>query len=444
VLATVIPAVAIAWAIRPRRDNFDPIEPRLAKDAQPQLFTEVEDVGRKLEQKPPAEVYIDGRVNASVSQRGGLMGIGSRRVMFIGLPLLQGMTTAEFRSVLAHEFGHYHSGDTTLGPWLYKTRAAIGRALESLSERDYVKRPFQLYAILFLRTTLAVSRRQEYAADMLAARHYGGSTHISALRKFIGLSAAYNSYWDMHVAPALQASCRPPLMDGFRHFLAQESVIEGIDRFAEQVIKVETQGRYDSHPPIRERINALAGLDGNVAAGDSVPAISLVKDVQALEAEVLASRFGQSARRYRVVEWEEVGTVVYLPRYEREAARFAPALETVRMTDVPGVLKDPAAFIERVHASTKERIATQAAPKRVPDALTAGIIVALVEHGWRLMAMPGEPLALVKDRQRLLPEVAVGSLKTESPDIARWNSVIGEAGVKELRLAGAPVAARAN
>ena len=29
--------------------------------------------------------------------------------------------------MLAHEFGHFYGGDTKLGPWIYKTRAAIGQ-----------------------------------------------------------------------------------------------------------------------------------------------------------------------------------------------------------------------------------------------------------------------------------------------------------------------------
>ena len=37
-------------------------------------------------QTMPEEVYVVNAVNAFVAQRGGIMGIGSRRVMGIGLP----------------------------------------------------------------------------------------------------------------------------------------------------------------------------------------------------------------------------------------------------------------------------------------------------------------------------------------------------------------------
>lgn len=52
------------------------------------------------------------------------MGVGSKRVMGLGLPLLNALTVSELRAVLAHEFGHFVGGDTSLGKWIHKTRSA--------------------------------------------------------------------------------------------------------------------------------------------------------------------------------------------------------------------------------------------------------------------------------------------------------------------------------
>jgi hypothetical protein len=38
------------------------------------------------------------------------------QLMDVGLPLLAHLTTAEPAAVIAHEFGHYVSGDVGLGP----------------------------------------------------------------------------------------------------------------------------------------------------------------------------------------------------------------------------------------------------------------------------------------------------------------------------------------
>ena len=52
------------------------------------------------------------------------MGFGSRRVMGLGLSLMQILTVSELRAVVAHEFGHFHGGDVAIGPWIHKTSAA--------------------------------------------------------------------------------------------------------------------------------------------------------------------------------------------------------------------------------------------------------------------------------------------------------------------------------
>ena len=84
----------------------------------------------------PEEIYLVSDFNAWVANRGGVMGFGSRRVMGVGLPLLQILTVSQFRAVLAHEFGHYYGGDTKLGPWVYKTRGTIGRTIGNLSQHS--------------------------------------------------------------------------------------------------------------------------------------------------------------------------------------------------------------------------------------------------------------------------------------------------------------------
>jgi Zn-dependent protease with chaperone function len=83
--------------------------------------------------------------------------------MGLGLPLLRVLTISQLRAVLAHEFGHYYGGDTKLGPWIYKTRSAIGRTLDSLRGHEgwssLLQLPFLWYGKMFLRITHAVSRR---------------------------------------------------------------------------------------------------------------------------------------------------------------------------------------------------------------------------------------------------------------------------------------------
>ncbi|MCC6407947.1 MAG: M48 family metallopeptidase, partial [Planctomycetes bacterium] len=168
---SILGAAIILWSLVPRIDRFEPPGKLLTASEHPRLFAELAAVASRTGQAMPSEVYLVNDVNAFVAQRGGVMGFGSRRVMGIGLPLLHGLTVAELRAVVAHEFGHFDGGDTRLGPWIHKTRSAIGRTMTNLERGDHaiLRKPFELYAGFFLRVTKGISREQELAADRLAA-----------------------------------------------------------------------------------------------------------------------------------------------------------------------------------------------------------------------------------------------------------------------------------
>src|SRR5262245_15126879 len=104
---SVFSALLILWSILPRIDRFPDPGPRITKKDHPRLFAVLEQTAADTGQSMPREVFLVGDMNAFVTQRGGIMGIGSRRVMGLGVPLMQTLTVDEFRAVVAHEFGHF-------------------------------------------------------------------------------------------------------------------------------------------------------------------------------------------------------------------------------------------------------------------------------------------------------------------------------------------------
>ncbi|HZT56606.1 MAG TPA: M48 family metallopeptidase, partial [Burkholderiaceae bacterium] len=144
VIAAGVAMAVILWSVAPRIDRFPDPGVRLRRERQPKLWQLIEEVAQATAQPMPAEVFLVTDVNAFVAQRGGLLGIGSRRVLGIGLPLLQLLTVAEVRAVLAHEFGHFHGGDTKLGPWIYKTRGAVLRTVHNFAKvGSWLQLPFR-------------------------------------------------------------------------------------------------------------------------------------------------------------------------------------------------------------------------------------------------------------------------------------------------------------
>src|SRR5580704_3154912 len=188
-------AVIMLWSLIPRRDKFEAPGLLLEPASHPRLFEEIEKIANSLQEPLPREVYLIGAPNAWVADRGGLMGFGSRRVMGLGLPLLSILTISQFRAVLAHEFAHYYGGDTSLGPWVYKTQTAIVRIFQNIGSVGQLARIAILgvmylvvttlmkwYFIVFLRASKLVSRQQEYRADELACLIAGRQPLVDGLR----------------------------------------------------------------------------------------------------------------------------------------------------------------------------------------------------------------------------------------------------------------------
>jgi Zn-dependent protease with chaperone function len=114
-------AALVLGSLAPRPDPFTAPGPELERANHPRLFAENDRIAGLAGQAGPSVVYLLPDVNAFVTQRGGFLGLGSRRVLGLGLPLLQILSVSELRAVLAHEFGHYHAGDTRLGPLIHST-----------------------------------------------------------------------------------------------------------------------------------------------------------------------------------------------------------------------------------------------------------------------------------------------------------------------------------
>lgn len=104
VALTLVPGLLILWSILPRFERFVAPGPPLSEEQQPELFALIRDVAAATRQEMPSEVYLISEVNAYVAYRGGILGIGSRRIMGIGLTLMQSVSVDQLRAILANEF----------------------------------------------------------------------------------------------------------------------------------------------------------------------------------------------------------------------------------------------------------------------------------------------------------------------------------------------------
>ena len=432
-------ALAILWSVLPRIDKFEAPGPQLTRDQHPRLFQELEGVAASVGQAMPEEVYLVPDVNAWVGQRGGVMGFGSRRVMGLGLPLLRMLTRSQFRAVLAHEFGHDPGGDTKLGPWVYKTRGAIGRTLLSLQGDDgkgsLLQLPFLWYGKLFLRITHAVSRRQEFVADELAARAVGSKPLIEGLRTVHGVAPAFQAYWSSECAPVLRAGFRPPLVEGFERFVQTQRVAAAITRQLDEEMKAGRSDPYDTHPPLKERIEAVSHLPTGDVPGDEPPALSLLENVPALESQLLIAVAGaEVAAKLQPVAWTEVGSQVYLPQWLKLLASNASALRGLTPEALPGPAADVKALGQRFVDPSGAKVADENTEHLAAAVVGAALTLLLVNRGGKLDAAPGQTISVTVGSSRietfdLLQSLAAGKTTAET-----WQRQCAELGILGMDL----------
>lgn len=434
-------AGAILWALVPRADRFAPPGPALTDTNAPRVMQLVREVASATGQAPPTEVFLLSDVNAWVTHRGGVMGFGSTRVMGIGLPLLTHLSLPELRAVVAHEFGHYVSGDVALGPWIYKTRAAIGRAVQATADR-WVSAPFQWYAHLFLKTTLAISREQEFAADRVAARVAGVSAAQAALQRVAALAPAHATYFQQDLVPVLEAGHLPPITDGFRQFMEAPSTVALTAAATEFALGANT-GEFDSHPPTGERVRALHALAAAPPEHATAPATSpgieptdhgmVVEDAEALARAWLAFAMGREPfDQLRPIGWDDVAAIVHATKWPEIIRHHAKWFGTRTIDDLP-VGRD-------AYVALGARIVEAPNPEATDDErlglavqlMAIGFAQALVRAGWTPRLHPGETMTLHRGSDVVDLRATISGLVEGTETMESWKTrcqALGVAGV---------------
>ena len=420
----------------PRPDKFVPPGPELTSEKHPKLFRELRLIASAMKQSMPAHVYLTAEMNAWVSHRGGVMGIGSRRVMGLGLPLLKILSVSELRAVLAHEFAHYRGGDTALAPWVYKTRTALTRTLDNLGS-GIIQIPFVLYSRLFLRITHAVSRQEEYAADARAAQFVGISAIGSSLQKIHWATIAFDAYWKTELAPILSAGFRPPIADGFSEFLSSEQIAQGTAEILAEELSNSSHDPYDTHPSLKERIEAL-GRDRNPARDDGTNAISLLSFSPAIEGEILQVLFGpQVAEPFREIEWKDALSLVYVPAWIQQTAEHAEALAGIQLKNLPDVMKQLAQVSSRFKIRLGAHVSDKNKNPAVAAIIGAALAVVLTDRGFPTTCELGSPIHMQIGDTDVMPLSIPSDLSTGKMAVETWLDLCERNELSEVDLGAA-------
>ena len=351
VLATLVKA---AWTRLPGQAGAE-----VSAGEAPQLWALVTALAETAGTRGPDRIRLTADPNAAVSEESRLFGmLGGRRRMYLGIPLLLGLSVTQLRAVLAHEFGHYSSAHTRLGPIAYRGRQAVDGVMGVLQgNANWLMRilgfALRIPAGIYVLLSLAISRSQEREADRLMVQVAGRVEAQEALRDV----AVIQNYWDLYRTTFLDvcwmedfATTAEGFFGGFSRMLdacAEELAEARMDVTAIPSGAPAEKTRQDfarellaTHPPIPERIAALESIPAMAppAPADERRAADLVPGDAVAAAAERCIVFGYRER----LDWDDLITRAYAAgdqRFANEVYEYAA-----------GIVDEPAATLGTVIA----------------------------------------------------------------------------------------------
>ena len=454
VTVCVAGAALLIYASLPRRTRFVPPGPELHPADQPAIWMMIEHLARETAQPVPTTAYWSPQANASVTSVGGFLGLKGRRVLELGFPLAVAMDADALRAVLAHEFGHFHAGDVKLGPLVYVTGSAVRRATNSLRVAaralpllHILTLPFLGFASLYLRITEAVSRRQEYSADALAARLVSREAIARALLALARYDRSWGEYLEADVAPLLSAKRRPPITSGWQTYLNSPEVRDELARKEEREGERATKrrisaGPYDTHPSNPDRLRALGYVDGRVPESVQTserPSALEIEGIDALELDLIELMTeNPGVRGYPAIGWDRVIPELTEPQWREALTRYGAGIRGTVVEHLPARNEDLTELGRKLNPRDAKDPA--GAQQRAASVLIAALAVGLRRRGFALDSRPGTPLRAQRGDETVDVEDVVRGVAAGRITPSDWADRCRALGIEGLDL-GAEAAA---
>lgn len=452
----VVVSFTILGSLLPRKKELELHGITIDLSKEPALAREIENVAASLREPMPSDVYLLGDANAFVMEAQG------RRILGLGLPLLQMLSIGELRAVLAHEFAHYYAGDTRLGPYVHSAQLAMARVYQNLGSKSSALRYLTRWGIirvlylvlmkgmraywqLFIRIAHAVSRRQEFRSDELACHVAGSQPLITGLETIRRCHAGLNSYWSTFVVPVVTSGFKPDLAHEFQRFMQASHIARATSEQLAQQASVTKASPADTHPPLSKRIeNARAcnvPTPGSSEAASTQPAISLVHQLPALETALLKKLIPPSASAdLKPFNWDTAGADIYIPSWRRQLEPLLSFFSAQTLANYPMLVLDPKPLARLIPDPPGAKPNLNQRMARAYDILFSALALCLLDNGWKLGLNPGE-LVFEKGESKLNIGSTLKDMRSGKLSIVEWGQYRAQHGIGNWPLAAAqPVA----
>ncbi|AEM88148.1 M48 family metalloprotease [Streptomyces violaceusniger] len=369
----------MVWAVirtaRPAVSREDAVP--VTRRGAPELWRTVEELALAVGTRPPARIRLTAEVNASVTEDAPLLGLApGRRVLYLGMPLLACLSSAELRAVLAHELGHFSRRHSRFGAVAHRGAAGLVAARQAIQDASAANDLVRLYAgwpllLLGLYThvfrwlTRPVRRRQELEADREAARVAGPGAMADALRSTAALEAAWQEFLADFLAPMRRATGRIPddPFRAFAHMVEAPEVREPLAALRARAVERPADPD-DAHPALATRLERLARLPAPEPGAEPLFPGSLSPDPLAPDPLSLRSRYAVAMGRV-MLSGPDAGKRVPWRDWLTELAEH-------RATRILTPLAEAVRGVEAAEGMGRQKAGPNAEPVAEPDARWVG------------------------------------------------------------------------
>ena len=229
----------------------------------PGLWDLTKEVARALETRPIDEIRLTIGTDLCVYERGRWrekLENRAVRVLVIGAALLDGFRQEDFRSVLAHEYGHFSNRDTAGGDIAMRVQTdmhAFYHAMVNAGQATWLNLGFhflRIYHFIFRRISHGATRLQEVLADRVAAQHYGAFAFECGLRHAIRRNLDFAAKANREIETAIKD--RRPIQNLYGATTATDTTVD--HEFREAMTRTTTDD--DTHPAPKDRFRLVAKI----------------------------------------------------------------------------------------------------------------------------------------------------------------------------------------
>lgn len=255
------------------------------------LWRLTDEVARTMNTRPIDEIRLTIGTELAVYERGTWrekMDNRAQRVLILGAAVLHGFKQDDFRSVLAHEYGHFANRDTAGGDVAMRVQNDMLKfyfAMREAGQATWLNVAFhflRMYHFIFRRISHGATRLQEILADRVAAQHYGPAAFEGGLRHVIRRSIAFESHANREIEDAIKT--RRPLQNLYEGASADAQGVH--DEFEKAINRPTTED--DTHPGPMDRFRLIAKIPAPTRPPAPGEVWDLFKDREAVIKEMTA------------------------------------------------------------------------------------------------------------------------------------------------------------